>query len=115
MPTPQRPSQGGYTRSIPTVEPLCLAGTSSTADQVSAPKARKHYIGIATWLESLNGRLEGDQRDYVTYLPALLEEDVQSTFEIICMGVEGLRGIDGIALGTATRLVAWAIEDRDTQ
>jgi hypothetical protein len=115
MPTPQQPSQGSRTRSFPTAEAPRIAGTSSTADHSSAPKAHKRYIGIGTWLESLNGRLEGDNRDYTTYLPALLGEDVQSTFEIICMGAEGLKGIDGIALGTVTRLVAWAIEDRDSQ
>ena len=82
-----------------------------------APKAatQPRYIPLNTWLADLNKsrRMPNDNTDYLSLLPDLLSQDVQSTFEIVLMGVEGLNGIGSIKCGTAIRLVAWAVEDRD--
>lgn len=113
-PTPVRPLNLSRAQSLPAPN-----GPGETAAPLppNTPRrpAQPHYYPINTWLADLNStrRISGDTTDYTGILQDLLQENVQSTFEIIEMGREGLTGIGSIKRGTAIRLVAWAIEDRD--
>jgi hypothetical protein len=112
-PTPLHPMQSLRAQSVPPSSSSAPQQQPSVA--AAPPTGQKQYHPINLWLRSLNGRLDGDKTDYTRYLQTFVQEDIQSTFEIIYMGAEGLTGIDGIAKGTAVRLFNWAKEDSEAR
>ena len=97
----------------PTPQLLRIPASASTSHASNTAKPQR-FIPIAEWLPTLNNRRdEDDDINYLSLQEALLDEDVRSTRTVISLGIAGLTGIGGMKRGTAARLVAWAIDDRD--